>query len=67
MHEDPADRRRVVSRDSSALGFSKRALGITFGLARSIFGGIKMLWTILVIVLIVLVVLALFGRGRLSR
>ena len=26
-----------------------------------------MLWTILVIVLIVLVVLALFGRGRLSR
>jgi uncharacterized integral membrane protein len=27
----------------------------------------KMLWTILIIVLIVLVVMAIFGRGRFSR
>jgi uncharacterized integral membrane protein len=27
----------------------------------------KMLWTILVVVLIVLVVMAIFGRGRFSR
>ena len=54
------------AKDSHALGFPASGTGHD-SKSHQLSKGIEMLWTVLLIVVIVLVVLALVGRGRFSR